>query len=440
MGLGQKKTSILSIIYIFCIAVAALGDQKTLPVSIKLATVGIIAVGLVVLIVSGDFKNLKKIGMFMGMYVVMMAGILLWSQLLWIGNLQETGFILRGFTKMGYQFITFGTIASGAYLFGERAIHNTCWGLIIGNAAIAAIDCAICGVSNTISDIMTFVTTFGTQTGFMNWVEIHDITFAFGLFLIYFLFYAEHTKERIVLIILSIFFFILGWKRIAAIAVPIVGIVGFLLGRIRKSEHRLICLKIIGILVVVICFAYVVAVYYNLFDYLSKEYGINVMGRNDIYDYIRQYYSISPSYIGCGFEYTSVILQEIADSGVTGVSGILAVHNNILVEYIELGFWGFIVWLVYIWVFQLRHIISNCDEKTATLYVMCELYAFITYATDNTLFYFFTSMVLRLIPMAFAIRDERKRKKKYNLNQFAEEAEKNIIYRRNRVPVKREET
>ena len=36
------------------------------------------------------------------------------------------------------------------------------------------------------------------------------------------------------------------------------------------------------------------------------------------------------------------------------------------------------------------------------LFFLCEMYIFITYTTDNTLYYFFTSLVLRLMPLAYA--------------------------------------
>jgi len=82
--------------------------------------------------------------------------------------------------------------------------------------------------------------------------------------------------------------------------------------------------------------------------------------------------------------------------------GVVALHNNILTIYIELGFLGFWAWMIYTWVFQVNWMINHWGEKTGMLFFLCEMYIFITYTTDNTLYYFFTSLVLRLMPLAYA--------------------------------------
>ena len=52
--------------------------------------------------------------------------------------------------------------------------------------------------------------------------------------------------------------------------------------------------------------------------------------------------------------------------------------------------------------FQVNWMINHWGEKTGMLFFLCEMYIFITYTTDNTLYYFFTSLVLRLMPLAYA--------------------------------------
>ena len=117
-------------------------------------------------------------------------------------------------------------------------------------------------------------------------------------------------------------------------------------------------------------------------------FEVDTMGRNEVYGFIEKYYDISLGFLGYGFEYTTVILQQIQQTNPELKIGVLALHNNILTVYIELGFLGFWAWIVYTWVFL--------------LFFLSELYIFITYTTDNTLYYYYTSFILRLLPAAYA--------------------------------------
>ena len=78
-------------------------------------------------------------------------------------------------------------------------------------------------------------------------------------------------------------------------------------------------------------------------------------------------------------------------------------HNDFMRVYIEMGFWGFFAWGWYTLIFQYNWIKSKFGLETVRLFFLCELYIFLTYMTDNTLFYFYTGTVLRLIPMCYAL-------------------------------------
>lgn len=69
------------------------------------------------------------------------------------------------------------------------------------------------GISDSINSVIAMLMGSDAQEGFARAMEIHDITFTYGFFIIYLLFFAQHTKERILCLLVSIFFFILGWKK-----------------------------------------------------------------------------------------------------------------------------------------------------------------------------------------------------------------------------------
>ena len=69
--------------------------------------------------------------------------------------------------------------------------------------------------------------------------------------------------------------------------------------------------------------------------------------------------------------------------------------------YVELGFWGFALWILGYYVFQTHWFLSRCGEKTAVCFLAINIYMLVTYMTDNTMFYYWSSMVIRMLPVCF---------------------------------------
>lgn len=401
---GEKRKIAMEIAYVLMLMSAAMGDMKIFSFSqtrmMKAISLLIVVMAAAYLFITGRLERVKTSASFVGVYGFVLIGIIVWSIFLWIINIESIDFIMRGASKFMYQFLVLLIIFSGAYLFGERAIFTTFYGLASANMMILVYNMGIYGISESINSVIAMFMGSYAQEGFARAMEIHDITFTYGFFIIYFLFFAQHTKERILCLLISIFFFVLGWKRIALLALPVALIFGVIMG-LMKPNRRISFMKFIGWCAVIFSFGYVVATKTGAFEYITNYLGIDTMGRNDVYNYIEKYYQISPGFMGYGFEYATVILQKIMVENPNAHIGVVALHNNILTIYIELGFLGFWAWMIYTWVFQVNWMISHWGEKTGMLFFLCELYIFITYATDNTLYYFFTSLVLRLMPLAY---------------------------------------
>ncbi|MCD8179888.1 MAG: hypothetical protein LUF26_00185 [Firmicutes bacterium] len=404
-GETEKKRTVLELIYIIALAMSTMGEtgaySSEVTRAIKAIGVIIVIMGAVALFISGNFERVKTASRFTGIYAFMLVCIIAWSVFLWIINLESIDFILRGVAKFMYQFLVLLIIFSGVYLFGERAIYTTFYGIALGNTIIMAMNLATFGPVESLNSVIMMITGGGEQTGFVRAMEIHDVTFTFGFFIIYFLFFARHNKERVACLLISVFYFLLGWKRIAMAALPAALFLGIILGRM-KPKTRKGFMKFVMWMIVIGSFGYIVITNVGIFEQITDYLGLDTMGRNEVYNYIKQYYSISIGFVGYGFEYTTVLLQKIAAANPEAHIGVSAIHNNILTVYIELGFVGFWAWIVYTLVFQLNWMINHWGEKTAMLFFMCEIYIFMTYTTDNTLYYFYTSLVLRLMPMAYA--------------------------------------
>ncbi|MBQ2669355.1 MAG: hypothetical protein IJG06_01085, partial [Clostridia bacterium] len=277
-----KYSKILEIIYIVILAISAMGDMPSFSDSVsrlmKAISLVIVVIGAAVILISGNFNRVKKTAGFIGVYGFMLIAIIVWSMFLWIVNLESVFFIARGVTKFMYQFLLLLIIFAGVYMFGERAAYATFYGLVAANIAMVLINVRIYGISDSVSSIIAMFKGADAQTGFAKAMEIHDITFSFGFFVLYFMFFAKHDKERIVDLILAVFFFVLGWKRIALAALPVSIVVAVILGRMKPRARKRFMMTLAWVFVI-LSFLYVVATKTGLIERVMNELNIETMGR-----------------------------------------------------------------------------------------------------------------------------------------------------------------
>lgn len=82
-------------------------------------------------------------------------------------------------------------------------------------------------------------------------------------------------------------------------------------------------------------------------------------------------------------------------------------HNDILKVFVEVGFPGFLLWSSIQYVLTPLFWQRYADQETTLLYLSELGYMTVTYLTDNTAFYFWSTMALRLVTLAYAM--ERKK-------------------------------
>ena len=79
-------------------------------------------------------------------------------------------------------------------------------------------------------------------------------------------------------------------------------------------------------------------------------------------------------------------------------------HNDILKIFIELGALGFTLWAGINYILYPAYWMKRHDMETGILYMAILAYMTVTYLTDNTAFYFWSCIGLRLIPMSYSYR------------------------------------
>ena len=184
---------------------------------------------------------------------------------------------------------------------------------------------------------------------------------------------------------------------------------------------------------------YLVFLYIVANDYLSdlaRSFGVNMMGRDYIWALVKKYYRLSPTFLGQGFgTVDEVIVAGLYQAGM--IDKAYPLHNDILKVFIEFGFPGLMIWSGAQYILFPVLIRKFYDTETAVLYMALMTLMSTTYMTDNTAFYFWCMMALRMIPLSYGIyrknktgseiKEERARWAPPSHNDFAELVSERMI-------------
>ena len=138
---------------------------------------------------------------------------------------------------------------------------------------------------------------------------------------------------------------------------------------------------------------------------MLNSFGIDMMGRDYLWSMANPYYEFSITYIGRGFEYVDTIIAQWYNDGL--INQPYPFHNDILKVFVEVGFPGFLLWSSIQYVLTPLFWQRYADQETTLLYLSELGYMTVTYLTDKTAFYFWSTMALRLVTLAYAM--ERKK-------------------------------
>lgn len=246
-----------------------------------------------------------------------------------------------------------------------------------------------------ITGILAYITNPLTSR-YTSWFEMHDLCLSTGLIVIFLLFcnLGDHSKWKTMAIVLIIMF--MGYKRIGFLACAVACVFGFWV-RKRASAAQLAKLWFVAVATLMFCFAYTYICTTDVYSELATRFGIDTASRVRIYANFRRCYDVSFTYLGQGVGFVTKSLTILQQSRSFGVGGITALHNDLLLQYIELGFIGSILWFVY-YIFRLPKKLKNrFGYKIERLYYILLVCAFITYCSDNTMHYFIFQSTFFLI-------------------------------------------
>lgn len=274
--------------------------------------------------------------------------------------------------------------AAFLYLFGEKGIWYNLTSILIANLMMIITIMLESGVGEYLKELTRLIFTFAGETGsVIQKAEIHELAFCLGAYLVYMLLFFSHNKKLLILLLLTLFCFLSAFKRIAMVAIAVAVSIGWLFRWLNKKGRDKIVQRSMIVILLAICSVlvlYIAFVRYGGFHVLEKM-GIDTMSRAEIYDEVEEYYTFSPTYIGHGMGYLNYQLTRVRELWET------AIHNDFLQFYIDLGFWGYILWLLSLTVLRVKFFGSGNKTECGILAFSMTCYVMILSTTDNTLNY-----------------------------------------------------
>lgn len=226
-------------------------------------------------------------------------------------------------------------------------------------------------------------------------LEVHDATFAYGFFFLYFLLFSDDSKnDKRRGIIFSLVGLYLGFKRVEVFALLVVIFIYFIVIKKIRLNYKIFNIIFTScVLVASVIYLYLMKYYVNIFAFLDSS-------RINLYTLLGNKYEISLLYFGEGYGYLN---RNLVDT-----KGLLPVsHSDLVRMYIELGAIGFFFWVSYFTYYLPGYFWKKYNAKISKLMLCFTIYIFITYLIDNTLTLFATQFCYMLIPIALSSKKNR---------------------------------
>ena len=364
-----------------------------------LLALGIVALAAVHFLITADLRR----GIRCCQDALVMARPYLWtlvySLVFWVVTMAGFRVMTKGAFLIIYQFIAFLVAAGTLYMFGSKGIYLLMTALAAALGIMAVEQMLEAGPATFLQEYFRNIQSFTSQSGTtMRAFEKQGHCYATGFALVYFLLTAREKKANIFWAVLSLLLFFLGLKRSVFFGVSCALVLGILITRLRSPKKWVVPVALIGTVAVL---GYIAWVYNGLFDWL-EAIGIKTSGRNWLYGQIKDFYHLSPAYFGKGAGFVATSFSN----GTFNASEFIGdIHNEYLRQYIEYGFWGFLVW---IWLYTVNRVKyffgkgeSAMEKRRGTLAFALIMVNCVMFMTENSLYYFYTTLIMSTLIMGY---------------------------------------
>ena len=335
------------------------------------------------------------------------------SLFIWFMGTADVDVISRGLSSsFVYTNMLSFALGSGAllYVFGNRGVWYNLVAILIANILMIVTVIAQNGLAPFLSEFITLIVTFAGETGdIIIQAEIHELAFCLGAYLIYLLYRPKKHPVYFILLFLSLFCFLASFKRIAMIAIAIALVFGYLLKFIARYSPKTAAglVTFLSFVLIALLLGYVSLIKMDAFSLLEQA-GINTSGRVGIYHAVDHFYEFHPGFLGHGIGFLTYQLNTFINIGVASV------HNDFLQHFIDLGFWGYIVWLVSMTLVRVWYFGRNGNVDNGIITFILTVYLVVVSSTDNTMNYPLLTGVLAMLMMGGGF-EERARDTEFKL-------------------------
>lgn len=331
---------------------------------------------------------------------------LIYTLILWMIDRPEevnSSYVIHLFSTVLMHMIIVTCVVLVSELFGGQMIQLTFYGLVAAIVLNAIVVIASYGWTPWleycthvfIADSYTYGSTLSEISYAM---EVHDATFAMGLYIIYYMFYEEkEAKWRKLNLFLALMGSYLGFKRLGFFALIIASMVSIFVLR-KKSKKFLRQNQLLGIVAIVATLAFVV-----IMKFLSNTqvfYLLMDSARQNLYKFLQSLYNVSLFYLGKGFSYVNKHLG--LEDRLLGTS-----HSDLIRIYIEMGFCSFVAWVWYYFTYIPKKLYKKYNPCAGKFFLIATIYVFLTYTIDNTLTLFANQYVYYALPVGLIALQER---------------------------------
>lgn len=315
---------------------------------------------------------------------------------LWIWVFSFTGVrqMISGFFEPVYILICLGAVAVLSYFLKQKLVVALFWAVNIAFAIMIVQAMIVSGPGQFFYEMYVLVSSNANETlPIMKQMELPRFSYGYVYFFLYFVCkWKEVGPLRSMLrMVPCVFFFLVGYKRSCMVAV-LLGLamifLYFKLGSFRPAYLNSVMIGACVIMVVTVPF-----IRNGMFDELVNKYQIETNSRQSIYDSYSAYYEYSPMYMGRGLGWVADYQRNT--EGTTGI------HNEYIRAYVELGFWGFLIWIGAAFPVQMKKLI-RCSNEWHNAGILAVFVAqAILYFTENIWALYSAVMVIGAIIMEF---------------------------------------
>ena len=311
----------------------------------------------------------------------------------------ELGVTTQAFTTVMYGVVCVLMAMALMHIFSDKSVDLLCISLVLSYTGTFIRGLQKIGVQGLWKHLTR-------AEGFFDYAfERHDIGVAVVPLIFYYLYNLMNNKKEkndhlvAKLIVLFLVVFLCG-KRSAILALFAGGVVMGLFWLAKSKADK--AAKCVMALCVVLPFAYVCIIKIGLLQTVAEAIGINSMGRVEVFGWFEDQYTLSPLYIGKGFQYIHQYMK--AGLGSALVNAYQYLHNTILQLYIETGFFGFFFWFGHLAVGMPLLLKRFSDEKSAQFYLIVIAGTIAMFTVDNVLTYPLYQVCMHVVVASVALK------------------------------------